>query len=160
VIEFKNLTKDVAIRAAAWRNANLQALRTNLPSTRASQLRFWRNLRKSPHKYWGIYSDNEAVGIAGLTNITEGDAEISLLIDPMKRIQGLGGRAVTVLLYIGFNQMKLDFIYGECYLCNTACEFWKKIIRGDNVRWSTLPDRKYWEGNWYDSIYFSIARKA
>jgi RimJ/RimL family protein N-acetyltransferase len=156
VIELKPLTKEVAIMAAAWRNANPQALRTETTSTKASQLRFWRNLRKLPHKYWGIYSNGEAVGICGLTNITKRDAEISLMIDPAVRAKGLGTQALRLLIIEGFYEV--EQLYGEVYYCNTAMEFWKKVLKGDNVRWSTLPDRKYWNGRYWDSLYFSIMK--
>jgi RimJ/RimL family protein N-acetyltransferase len=158
MIELKPLTKKVAIMAAAWRNFNLQALRTETPSTKASQLRFWRNLGKSPHKYWGIYVNNKAVGMGGLTNITKRDAEISLILDPKSRGCGYGKAAVNLLLVGGLEDWGLDFIYGEVYRCNKALGFWKKVLKRYNVRWSTLPDRKYWNNRWWDSEYFSIGR--
>jgi RimJ/RimL family protein N-acetyltransferase len=94
--------------------------------------------------------------MCGLTNITKRDAEISLMIDPAVRAKGLGTQALKLLLQKGFEEVEV--LYGEVYYCNTALEFWKKVLKGDNVRWSTLPDRKYFSGRWWDSLYFSIMR--
>jgi hypothetical protein len=53
----------------------------------------------------------------------------------------------------------LKTVYGECYYCNAAgINFWKKYIETSDICiYSTkLPNRKFRNGLFYDSLYFSV----
>jgi RimJ/RimL family protein N-acetyltransferase len=117
--------------------------------------------RNARARFWGIYVQDRFIGMTGLENIEweNSCAEISIILDPEIQGRGYGGHAVDMLLNKGFDYMGLETIYGECYECNPAIDFWHKIAnkyRGNKVY---LPNRKYWKGEFHDSMYFSIDRE-
>jgi hypothetical protein len=111
----------------------------------------------SHHRYWSIW-DNGLLGMGGLTNIQweNSFAEISLIINPAFKDKGYGTKAADLLLDQAFNYMGLMTVFGECYLCNAAYKFWQNIVKRYSGDFVTIPNRKYWEGNYHDAIYFWI----
>jgi GNAT superfamily N-acetyltransferase len=111
----------------------------------------------SPHRYWTL-EDETIEGMGGITNIQWENriGEISLLIRPASRGQGYGEKAVELLLDQAFNYLNLFTVCGECYNCNPNVTFWLKIIDKYNGYKTTLLDRKFWDGKFYQSIYFSM----
>ena len=108
-------------------------------------------------------SEYTFIGYGGLENISweNGNAEISLLIGPEYRRTGYGREAVKLFLGQAFDVMRLNSVYGECYAC-APWVFWRNIldesqypgeIFGDEI-W--LPRRKFWDGSYYDSFYFTF----
>ncbi len=161
-----------------WRNENLSALRTPFLLTAEQQEAFYLNTicnRQANSQYWGIWGDTqilyaddrpidgakELIGMCGLENIQWENrlAEISMILNPDYRGKGYGGKAVALLLDQGFNYLNLENIYGECYFCNPAVEFWKTICKRYGAKCCNIPNRKYWNGQYYDSLYFNIARE-
>ena len=165
-----------------WRNECLLALRTPFPLTREQQEQFYRDVicnRQANARYWGItepidtgygnFQDSQwvpvlnynLIGMCGLENIQWENrlAEISIILNPEYRGNGYGKKAVDLLLDQGFNYLNLENIYGECYTCNPAIDFWGEITKKYKASWITLPSRKYWNGKYYDSVYFNIARE-
>jgi hypothetical protein len=55
--------------------------------------------------------------------------------------------------------MNLENIWGLCYYCNPAFEFWKKIIQKYNAFSIELPSQKFWKGQYYFGLYFNILRR-
>ena len=162
MILLHDLTKEVAIEAAAWRNASPESCRTPKPSTPEGQAEWFDRLPSLPHKYFQISYEDEIVGIGGMTYIcpVNNTAEISIVLNPQRRGDGFGREAVNAILRFGFDALNIDVIYGECYLCSKSIGFWLKVLSSENdVRWSILPDRKFWRGRYWDSLYFSIRRK-
>jgi len=96
--------------------------------------------------------------MGGITNIQWENriGEISLIIDPENTGRGLGSDAAEALLAEAFGNMGLKTVFGECYMCNEAWHFWKKIKTKYNGLETILPNRKLWKGVFYDSYYFSI----
>jgi len=166
-----------------WRNEIPETLRTPFLLTKEMQEDFYENVckRESSDRYWAIIRtiDDEIkevvpetgfIGMGGIENIQWENrlGEISLIIDPTQTGNGLGKEAVDLLLDQAFNYLNLQTVWGECYCCNPAWEFWQKITErykgryytGDNppTRWTHLPNRKFWKGEYYDSLYFSIDR--
>jgi hypothetical protein len=96
--------------------------------------------------------------MGGLTNIEweNGQAEISLIIDPKLHNKGHGEQAVQLLLEQAFDYLRLEVVYGECYECNPAIEFWKKMCKKypSNVQW--LNKGKFWNGRRYSTMYFDF----
>ena len=156
MIELKDLTEEVAIAAAGWRNDSPESCRTDKPSTVESQKDWFSKLNyRSDMVYWTVESNGIPVGIGGLTGITDWCAEISIVIDPTARGKGIGKTAVDLILEAGFG-MGLKVIYGEVYKCSPAMTFWHHILEKYSPKWSWLPNRKMFQGEIYDSEYFSI----
>ena len=122
------------------------------------QEEFYRDVICTPnsnHRYWMM---NDGASLAGLTYIDwiNRIAEISLIVDPSRSKKGYGEASVLELIRKGFNELGLNEIYGECYLCNPGLGFWKKMA--EKYKWYTtvLPRRKLWKLKYYDSLYFSV----
>lgn len=146
-----------------WRNEDISGYRTPYYLTPDMQERFYDDVicdRNSPHRYWAII-DGGFIGMGGLTNIQweNGIAEISLIIDPEKRSEGTGEKAVDLILREGFNRLGLKTIYGECYQNNPAFLFWRKNASKYGGFYTVLPNRKFWDGKYWGSLYFSIDRE-
>ena len=166
-----------------WRNENLAMLRTPFLLTLEMQADFYHNVvcnRQANARYWGIWGagkikkyDNTnglcpnreyvvdgqvLIGMCGLENISweNRNAEISIIIDPDQQRKGYGAQAVALLLDQGFNFLNLENIFGECYNCNPALIFWSKICEQYKAKTAGLPNRKYWNGIYWGSLYFNI----
>ncbi len=168
-------------RVRHWRNESLVALRTPFLLTQEQQEQFYREVicsRQANARYWGIVKSSDTgygsfqdsqwepvlnyklIGMCGLENIQWENrlAEISIILNPNYRGKGCGEKAVDLLLDQGFNYLNLENIWGECYECNKAISFWKKVAAKYNAETVTLPNRKYWQGKYYDSLYFNISK--
>jgi RimJ/RimL family protein N-acetyltransferase len=99
--------------------------------------------------------------VCGLENISweNRNAEISIILNPDCQRKGYGTQAVNLLLDQGFNYINLENVWGECYLCNPAVDFWLKICKVHDASIATLPNRKYWQGKYYDSLYFNFKKE-
>ena len=117
-----------------WRNESMESLRTSCELTEEMQEDFYRDVicnRNSPHRYWSIFNKDKFVGFGGLTFIEWENrlARISLIIDPIHRKEGLGEKAVDLILDKAFNYMNLHTVCGECYKCNSAgWYFWPCLL--------------------------------
>jgi RimJ/RimL family protein N-acetyltransferase len=110
------------------------------------------------HNYLGFYDKDGLLAFGGLTNIQWENrlTEISLIVNPDNKRSGIGSDCVDMLLDEAFNKMNLKTVTGECYLCNPGIDFWYRVIEKYNGRKTILPNRKFWNGKYYDSLYFSI----
>jgi RimJ/RimL family protein N-acetyltransferase len=172
-LEFRTLKKSDMYDVLRWRATCPEALRTPFQLTEEQQEDFYKNVicnRNANARFWGIEIEDvmedgcdlyQLVGMIGLENIewTNRLAEISIILDPNCRGKKYGQQAIDMLLDKGFNQMNLENIYGEVYLSNPAVSFWEKIIKQYNGTKSIMPNRKYWLGRYYDSIYFNFNKK-
>lgn len=169
-IYFDVLTEKEIQLVREWRNfaSRYGVYRTPFLLTEAMQLDFFNNTvndRTSNSRYWGIHLRNNCkegesgfIGIAGLNNIQweNGIAEIALTISIDAKGKGYGEESLNLIAYEAFCNLRLYTIYGECYLCNPNRGFWENMIekyRGYRV---ILQDRKYYNGSYFDSIYFSF----
>lgn len=146
-----------------WRNEVLETLRTPFPLTEEMQNDFYDEVicnKHSKHRYWSIKDGGQLIGFGGITNIEWPNriGEISLIIAPEFRKQHLGDDAVFYLLYEAFYTLNLKTVFGEVYLCNSAVDFWKKSAGQYGATWCILPNRKYTNGKFWNSLYFSIDR--
>ena len=161
-MELKAPTWQDVERVRHWRNNALETLRTPYLISEDMQSNFYDSLqnRESRNRYWSIYDNDELIGFGGLTGIEweNGLAEISLIMGAKYRGKGLGRRAVALILDTGFGNMGLKTIYGECYECNTAVDFWGAITKEHGGYITTIPRRKMWQGQLYDAVHFSIWR--
>lgn len=147
---------------ANWRNSVPESLRTHGETTYRQQDAFYEEVICNPnskHKYYGAYVDKKIVGLVGLTdiNFVNGNAELSLIIDPKQHGNGYGKMCVQKILDYGFNTLRLKYIYGECYYCNQNIGFWQKMCEKYNAITVDLPYRKFWNGQHHHSMYFTIS---
>jgi len=184
-LKFKVLLKNDCEQVRAWRNEILEALRTPFPLTEEQQGQFYQDVicnRDARARFWGIWVEEGTykkypgniigsdpddsyretfIGMAGLENIEyeNGRAEISIILNPVYQGKGYGKEAFDILLRKGFNELGLRQIWGEYYDSNPAKEFWQKIIKkynGYQVRHKCI---KFWNGEYWDSTYFSFEWK-
>ncbi|MEN8907916.1 MAG: GNAT family protein [Clostridiales bacterium] len=147
-----------------WRNNNIESLRTPFFLTEEMQKEFYENKicnRNSNCRFWAVRGPSgiDFFGMVGLVNIEWENrlGEISIIIAPNQRGKGKGTNSIELLLDAGFNQLNLTNIYGECYTLNeNYIKFWDRICGMYNATKVTLPGRKYWDGNYYNSLYFNI----
>ena len=188
-MKLKPLTLSDCEQVRQWRNKNLAMLRTPFMLTEDMQADFYHNVvsnRNANARYWGVWEDvpdtvclysdiqekpikefeadtksNIFMGIIGLENISweNRNAEISIILNPDYQRKGYGTQAVDMLLDQGFNYLNLENIYGECYYCSQSIKFWNKIIDNKNGSTAILPNRKYWNGSYFDSLYFNFTKE-
>jgi RimJ/RimL family protein N-acetyltransferase len=144
-----------------WRNKYPEALRTPFNLTLEQQNKFYDDVicnRNANARFWAIEVGSKLIGMCGLEGIQWENslAEISIILDPEYQGQGYGRQAIKLLLEKGFLQMNLENIYGECYVCNPAYNFWEKLIEEFCGTKTKLPSRKYWNGIYYDALYFNF----
>ncbi len=159
------LSKEDCEKVRIWRNQSLETLRTPYQLTKEMQEVFYRDVicnPNSPHRYWAIRSkDNILLGMVGLTDISDGlTGEISLIIHPGHRRLGVASESFKRVLDKGFKELSLQIVYGEAYMSNmSGVNFWVKVAMQYNAKTAILPDRKRWQGRFWDSFYFSIKNK-
>ena len=161
MIHLAPITKANCRLAATWRNDFRQSLRTPIMLTEEMQDDFFDKVARDRHsedRYWEIHEGGDKfLGLGGLTDIEWENrlAEISLFISPSEHGKGYGTQAVKLLCEEGFNRMGLKTILGEAFLCNPNWHFWDNltlVFKGFSIQ---LPNRKFWDGRWWDSYYFS-----
>lgn len=161
MIELTVMTDDRADEVRVWRNELRGVLRTPFLLTAEMQEDFYNNVicnRHSNNRFYAAMKDGEFIGMAGLINIEweNGLAEISIILNPDQRGKGNGQAVIEELLRTGFNELRLENIYGECYCCNPCLNFWLRTIKKYDEYQVILPCRKYLDNKYYDSIYFNF----
>jgi RimJ/RimL family protein N-acetyltransferase len=124
------------LKIAFWRNEVLPSLRSSHPTpvNIIPQIQWVKSFNLNTDNYFFIYSDEiythkVLIGYCGLDKVNRINktAEMSLLINPQLHRKGYGKRAARKLLNYGFNKLKLQCIYIECYTTTSNWEFWKKV---------------------------------
>ncbi len=158
-------TKENCEQVRLWRNQDLVSWRTPYYLTKEMQENFYKETicnRNSPHRYWGIAdSDDVFIGLGGLTDISleNRNAEITLVINPARRRENLGEQAVELILDQAFNYLNLNAVFGEVYVLNDiGYSFWSGMADKYKAFTVALPDRKFWQGHYCCSLYFSFDR--
>lgn len=156
------LTAEDCEAARGWRNVARETLRTPFMLTETMQRDFYGDVvcnRRSAHRYFAIRLNGALIGMGGLTNIAweAGSAEISLILAPSHRGEGLGRQSVVLLLEEAFCVLRLVHVYGEVYQSNPgALGFWSRLARDWDAKTATLPARSFWAGQHWDSLYFDF----
>jgi len=125
--------------------------------------------RLANSRYWGIWIDKEDdsiadpayIGMGEITNISieNRNGEIGLLMHP--GYVYMAEQAIDLILEQAFDYLNLENIYGECYACSAYYDIWKSIALRyyeDSDALIFLQKRKYWQGKYYDSLYFNIGK--
>jgi hypothetical protein len=148
-----------------------ETLRTALMINRSHQDEWYKREianRDSRTRYF-IFAKEKSVAYGGLEHIDweNSNAEISLLVYEAERGKGYGEQCIWEILRMGFDRLNLHAIYGECYACGNI-DFWKKVntrIRENTDGWKDvtvhetyLPHRKYWQGKYWDSYFFTYQK--
>lgn len=148
-----------------WRNAALETLRTPFPLTKEQQEEWYKNEicnRNSKSRFFAIVDNGLLVGYGGVENVQWENSigEISLLISPDARKKGFGFQSALDIINYAFDNLNLHTVFAECYSNNTAVNFWHKVFAHyQNYTEVVLPNRKYCNGKYYDSMYFSVSRE-
>lgn len=151
-------------KIAVERNKVLETLRTPYMLNKQMQLDYYDKVlsdRKSDTRYFALFHRNVMVGYGGIENIIweNRNGEISLLIFEDYREKGNGKEAVELILDKAFNYLNLDHVYGECYMCANV-DFWEKMIARFKGNSLILPCRKYYDGQYFDSLYFTFYKEG
>jgi len=183
-VKLKELIFENVEQVRQWRNKCFEALRTPFLLTKEMQEQFYKDVicnRNAHARYWGVWETKTPdaaddmletfqdlfkpydyfIGMVGLENIEWENrrSEISIILNPEYRGKGYGEQAVDMLLEQGFMYLNLDNIWGICYYCNPAFEFWKKIIQKHYAFSIELPSQKFWKGQYYFGLYFNISKE-
>lgn len=162
------LTKEQCEKVRQWRNKDIAMYRTPFYLTKEMQEDFFEKVvcdRRSTNRFFAIMDTSWQevfVGMCGFVNISweNRSAEISLVIDPQLHKQGRGEDSLLLLLHEAFKNMNLENVYGECYWCSPALGFWQHICEKYGAEHVLLPTRKYWNGEYHNSLYFNFNRTA
>jgi RimJ/RimL family protein N-acetyltransferase len=170
------ITKEQAQTVRLWRNDCRQALRTGW-TIEIQQDRFVEGNMTGSYMYWWFNKEREQIeapivdrptvsamrlrmnAAGGLVNIDRRvrNAEIALICHPADRGEGLGKACAEWILNESFRTQNMKTVYGEVYNCG-AVAFWLGICEKYNAYTTELPNRQYWKGEYFDSMYFSIDR--
>lgn len=168
-LKLRCVTDDDLQKAREWRNEVRETLRTPYFISAFQQYEFFKSLQSptSKMRYFSIdanfgncdnyYTLVAVVGFAPIS-LENRNAEISIILSPEHRGKNIGEPCLALLLEEGFERINLENIYGEVYFCNPYLNFWDRFIRKYDLDTSVLPNRKYWDGHYFDSLYFNITR--
>jgi len=172
-VRLQPLTADNMEQVRIWRNQVPQTLRTPYLLTAEQQAEYYRKVicnRESHTRYFALIQNvptqvgthdtapvERFVGYGGIEGIQWETriGELSLLIGPEYRRRGYGKRAVSCILAHAWDVLGLETVYAECYECG-APEFWRTIAKQHRAETTTLPRRKYWDGQYWDSLYITF----
>jgi len=163
------LREDDMERICAWRKHVRETLRTPFLQNLDQQHDFYSDVicqrsATPKHLYYAIRpitaeDDTRCPGtlcaMGGLTNCdwVNGVTEISLLVNPDRRGQGIGKASVDLLLEEAFDRLRMHKVRGEVYLANdAAANFWGNLT--DNAHWLVEDACKFYNGQHWDAVYF------
>lgn len=147
------------------RNEDISFLRTPYFLTEKMQDEFYESIisnRNYNGRFYSFLDDSDkCVGYGAINPIQWENriGEIGLMIFSTERKKGLGEQALKELLSTAFNRLNLHTVYGEYYECGNT-QFWEKVLKDIPHYETTLKNRKFWDGKYWDSVYFSIERGA
>jgi hypothetical protein len=142
-------------------------LRTSFPLTEQQQKDWYFktvNDRNSNARFWAItdlyHPDSETlIGMVGIENISweNRSGELSVILSDWGRFS----EALGILLCAGFFSLNLENLYTEVYDCSEISKLWYSAHRKytDNKATQALPNRKFWNGRYYNSIYLNFNRQ-
>ncbi|MFW9969294.1 MAG: GNAT family N-acetyltransferase [Candidatus Odinarchaeota archaeon] len=170
-MKLKSLSINDMEQIRQWRNEQLQMLRTSFPLTKEMQEDFYNNEicnRQSNSRYWGVWTTCENVamdliGMCGIENIQWENrlGEISLLLNPKLELGFCMKEALNLLLDKAFFYLNLENVFTEVYDCSLFKQFWIKIYNKYNngIAAPKLPNKKYYNGVFYDSLHLNINKE-
>ena len=147
-----------------WRNEQIGMLRTSFPLTKEMQDDFYEKVicdRNSNSRFWGLWNKEKFLGMCGIENIQWENrlGEISLLLNPEIITDENLQKSLELVLHEGFNKLNLENIFTEVYECSHIHRFWIESANKYNAKLVVLPNRKYWNGKYYDSEYINFNKE-
>jgi RimJ/RimL family protein N-acetyltransferase len=173
MLKIRELKAEDMPKILEWRNKAPETLRTPYRLTIEQQMDWYKKEicnRESRTRYWAfelerlVDEHDLLVGYGGIENLIweYKIGEISLLIGDEYQGKGYGTDAVKMIIGEGFGAIGLKNIWGECYECASP-GFWKKIFNELEEKYdiytTVLPQRKYYEWEYWNSLYFNIGVK-
>lgn len=173
-MELKALSLEDMEPIRQWRNSQLEILRTSYPLTQEMQEQFYHDVvcnRYANARFWGIVDTIEElsnmrgqkvlIGMAGIENIQWENkiGEISLILNPKQSNNADLRKALVLILDKGFNCLNLENLHTEVYSCNLNREFWLQRASEYLGYTCKLPNRKYWQGNYCESMYINFNKE-
>jgi len=153
------LTESGALEALKWRQQMQPGLRTPFELSESDQSAWRSELCNRPdQRFWEIRDESEGTiaAVIGLTSIEweNGKAEMSV----MAPAPGVLGVALKVLMEMAFKGMRLHSIFKEIYTCDPWEIEWNDVFysQAPKVRVVTLPARKFWHGQYFNSTLWTI----
>ena len=147
-----------------WRSRQMQMLRTSFPLTQEMQEDFYENVicnRNSNSRFWGLWNKDKIIGMCGIENIQWENrfGEISLLLNHGMITDENLQKSLKLILHEGFNKLNLENIFTEVYECSHMHMLWIESANKHNAKLVVLPNRKYWNGKYYDSEYINFNKE-
>lgn len=151
------MTLDDAQTVRLWRNERPDALRTPYPLSEAEQQAWYMN---HDGRFFSIVGDGFLAGYGGVQHIQWESriGELSLLMDP--GVAHMRAEALDLILTYAFETMRLDTVYAEVYECNHDLVWWQYVAGGPECTTARLPNRKWYQGKYWDSLYISFDGRA
>ena len=176
-LEYENMNKIILER-----NKVMETLRTSFMINIDMQKEYFLNTicnRGSNTFYWAVYDEcgigqrnkttkkieyenKEFIAYGGIEHYERHNniGELSLLVFEEYRNNGYGKKIVDLFLDNAFNYLAIENVYLECYTCNKpGIIFWQKIIDKYNAYKTILPNRKYYKGEYHNSLYGNISKE-
>ena len=154
------LTTHGAEDVRQWRNLDIAPNRTPFLLTEENQKEWYKEVTKrdSDSRIWEFIGETARIAVGGLTGIhpVNRTAEIALVVNPKFRRKGNGMVIVNIILSQAFKRLNINTVFGEVYYCANV-DFWLKTKPHYTT---TLPNRKYWDGVYHDSMYFSWSKSC
>ena len=186
-MKLKPLSLSDVEQVRLWRNDQLPMLRTSFPLTTAMQGEFYKNVicnRQSNSRFWGIWirglikkentstcvwpaqiitvEEDILIGMAGLENIQWENrlAEISLILNHEYNTDDFLQQGLGMILHEAFLTLNLQNIFTEVYECSHLHRFCIESANKYHAKIAILPNRKYWDGKYYDSKYINFNKEV
>ena len=174
-MKLKPLTLSDCEQVRQWRNENLAMLRTLFILTEEMQAEFYHNVvcnRNANARYWAVAIEEEypryaqkdeitdrLIGMIGIENIQWENklAEIGLIMSPDHT--DMAEKAIELILDQAFNYLNLENVFGEVYKCSPCSDVWYGVALVNKGTCCNLPNRKFWQGKYYDALFFNINRE-
>lgn len=149
------LTLSDAQAARRWRNDRPDALRTAYPLSEAEQEAWYLD---HDGRFFAIVDDLDLLGYGGIQHIQWESriGELSLLMAPESDY--MRDHALHLLLEYAFSVLRLDTVYAEVYESNKDIAYWQLVAGDPWVTSVRLPNRKFYDGCYWDSLYISFDR--
>lgn len=142
-------------QVADERNKALKSLRSNWHTEPIKQKEWVLKMDPDKERYFYIFANLVLIGYCGLDKIdnVNSNAEVSLMIFSEFTGKGYGIKSIKILLDYARHNLHLHSVYIEVHKTTDNWKFWEKCGFKNT---GELRCRKYWEGQYYDSIVGSI----
>ena len=143
--------------ARAWRNDRPDAMRTPYPLSQADQQAWYLD---HDGRFFSIVEDDLLAGYGGIQHVQWESriGELSLLMDPA--VDHHRAEALDLILTYAFDTMRLDTVFAEVYECNRDLSWWQHVACGPECTTARLPNRKWYQGRYWGSLYISFDRRS